>query len=101
MDGAGWWRQLRSITIPLLSPSTFFVIVISLINGFQVFDQVYAMTGGGPAGASQVVVLEIYDLTFRYGAAGEASALSWLLFAVVLLVTAVQVRGQKRWVNYG
>lgn len=101
VDGAGWWRQLRSITIPLLSPSTFFVIVISLINGFQVFDQVYAMTGGGPAGASQVVVLEIYDLTFRYGAAGEASALSWLLFAVVLLVTAVQVRGQKRWVNYG
>ena len=101
VDGAGWWRQLRSITIPLLSPSTFFVIVISLINGFQVFDQVYAMTGGGPAGASQVVVLEIYDLTFRYGAAGEAAALSWLLFAVVLLVTLIQVRGQRRWVTYG
>lgn len=101
VDGAGWWRRLWSVTLPLLSPSTFFVLVISLINGFQVFDQVYAMTGGGPAGASQVVVQQIYDLTFRYGAAGEASALSWMLFVVVLAVTVVQIIGQRRWVNYG
>nr|WP_286279368.1 sugar ABC transporter permease [Naasia aerilata] len=101
VDGAGPWRRLFSVTLPLLSPSTFFVVVISLINGFQVFDQVYAMTGGGPAGASQVVVQQIYDLTFRYGKAGEASALSWLLFLVVLAVTVVQVRGQRRWVTYG
>jgi multiple sugar transport system permease protein len=59
------------------------------------------MTGGGPAGSSQVVVQQIYDLTFRYGRAGEASALSWLLFAVVLAATVIQIRGQKRWVNYG
>jgi len=101
IDGAGWWRRLFSITLPLLSPSTFFVLVISLINGFQVFDQVYAMTGGGPNGASEVVVQQIYDLTFRYGAAGEASALSWILFVVILAITLIQVRGQKRWVTYG
>lgn len=101
VDGAGWWRRLFSVVLPLLSPSTFFVVVISLINGFQVFDQVYAMTGGGPGGASQVVVQQIYDLTFRYGAAGEASALSWLLFVLVLGVTVVQIVGQKRWVTYG
>lgn len=101
VDGAGWWRRTWSVTIPLLTPSTFFVLVISLINGFQVFDQVYAMTGGGPAGASQVVVQQIYDLTFRYGRAGEASALSWMLFIVVLAVTVIQIRGQRRWVNYG
>lgn len=101
VDGAGWWRRLRSVTLPLLSPSTFFVIVISLINGFQVFDQVYAMTGGGPGGSTQVVVQQIYDLTFRYGRAGEASALSWILFVIILAVTIVQIRGQKRWVNYG
>jgi multiple sugar transport system permease protein len=101
VDGAGWWRRLFSLTLPLLSPSTFFVIVISLINGFQVFDQVYAMTGGGPNGASEVVVQQIYDLTFRYGRAGEASALSWMLFAVVLAVTVIQIRGQRRWVTYG
>ena len=101
VDGAGWWRRLFSVTLPLLSPSTFFVIVISLINGFQVFDQVYAMTGGGPGGSTQVVVQQIYDLTFRYGAAGEASALSWMLFIVVLAVTVLQIRGQRRWVTYG
>lgn len=100
VDGAGPWRRLVSVTMPMLSPSTFFVIVISLINGFQVFDQVYAMTGGGPAGASTVVVQQIYDLTFRYGRAGEASALSWMLFLLVLIVTIVQIRGQKKWVNY-
>ena len=101
VDGAGWWRRLFSVTLPLLSPSTFFVVVISLINGFQVFDQVYAMTAGGPNGASEVVVQQIYDLTFRYGRAGEASALSWMLFAVVLAVTVIQIRGQRRWVTYG
>ena len=100
VDGAGPWRRLFGVTLPLLSPSTFFVIVISLINGFQVFDQVYAMTGGGPAGASTVVVQQVYDLTFRYGAAGEASALSWMLFMLVLAVTIVQIVGQKRWVTY-
>ena len=100
VDGANAWQRFRLITLPLLSPSTFFVLVISLINGFQVFDQVYVMTGGGPAGSSQVVVGQIYDLTFRYGRAGEASALSWLLFVVILLITALQLRGQRRWVNY-
>lgn len=100
IDGAGWWRRLVSVTLPLLTPSIFFVVVISLINGFQVFDQVFAMTAGGPAGASQVVVLQIYDLTFDYGRAGEASALSWLLFIVILAVTVIQIRGQRRWVHY-
>ena len=100
VDGAGWWSRLFHITLPMLSPTTFFVVVISLINGFQVFDQVYAMTGGGPAGASTVVVQQVYDLTFRYGQAGMASALSWLLFLVVLAVTIIQLIGQRRWVNY-
>ncbi|GAA4079521.1 carbohydrate ABC transporter permease [Nonomuraea soli] len=101
VDGASAWQRFRSITLPLLSPSTFFVVVISLINGFQVFDQVHVMTGGGPGGATQVAVEQVYKMTFEYGRAGAASALSWLLFAVVLLVTLVQVRGQRRWVNYG
>ena len=100
VDGAGWWRRLWSVVLPLLSPSTFFVVVISLINGFQVFDQVYAMTGGGPNGSSEVVVLRIHALAFRYGEAGAASALSWLLFVVVLVITLVQIRGQRRWVTY-
>ncbi|GIH28458.1 sugar ABC transporter permease [Acrocarpospora phusangensis] len=100
VDGATALQSFRHITLPLLSPSTFFVIVISLINGFQVFDQVHVMTGGGPAGATTVVVEQIYDLTFRYGRAGAASALSWLLFVIILIVTLVQIRAQRRWVNY-
>lgn len=100
VDGASGWQRFRRITLPLLSPSTFFVVVISLINGFQVFDQVFVMTGGGPEGASQVAVGQIYNLTFRYGRAGDASALSWLLFLVILLITAVQLRGQRRWVTH-
>jgi multiple sugar transport system permease protein len=100
IDGASAFRLFRHITLPLLTPSTFFVVVISLINGFQVFDQVYVMTRGGPQGASQVVVGQIYDLTFRYGRAGEAAALSWLLFAVILFMTVLQLWGQKRWVHY-
>lgn len=101
VDGAGWWRRLWSVVLPLLSPSTFFVIVISLINGFQVFDQVYAMTAGGPNGATTVVVQQVYNLSFRYEAAGEGAALSWLLFVVILAVTLLQIRGQRRWVTYG
>ena len=100
LDGAGWWRILFSITLPMLSPSTFFVIVLSLINGFQVFDQVYVMTGGGPNRSSEVVVQQIYDLTFRYSQAGMASALSMLLFLVILVVTIIQFVGQRKWVSY-
>ena len=96
VDGANAWRRFWSVTFPLLTPSIFF----ALINGFQVFDQVNVMTGGGPSGASQVVVGKIYDLSFRYGEAGMASALSWILFAIILGITAVQMHGQKKWVNY-
>lgn len=101
VDGASGWQRFRRITLPMLSPSTFFVVVISLINGLQVFDQVFVMTGGGPQGATQVVVGQIYNLTFRYGRAGDAAALSWILFVVILLITAGQLAGQRRWVTHG
>jgi len=101
IDGASRWRQTRSITLPMLTPSLFFVTIISLINGFQVFDQVWVMTEGGPVGSSTVVVEQIVRNTFSYGRAGYASAQSVVLFLVILLVTAVQLRLQKRWVFYG
>jgi len=76
------------------------VLIISLINSFQVFDQVWVMTGGGPAGATSVVVEQVYVDAFRYSEMGYASAMSWLLFVVILAVTAIQFRLQTRWVNY-
>jgi len=100
LDGASAWRRLRSITLPLLSPSLFFVTVISLINGFQVFDQVWVMTGGGPGGASTVVVEQIVRYAFSYGRVGYASAMSIVLFVIILAVTMVQLRLQRRWVQY-
>jgi len=101
VDGAGRWSSFWSVTLPLLSPATFFVVVISLINSFQVFDQVWVMTGGGPAGATSVVVEQVVRNAFSYSRVGYASAMSWLLFAVILLVTLGQLRIQRRWVTYG
>lgn len=100
VDGAGWWARFRHVTLPLLSPASFFVLAISLINGFQVFDQVFVMTGGGPAGATTVIVERIYASAFRYSEMGYAAAMSWVLFLVVIAVTAAQFRYQDRWVHY-
>ena len=100
VDGANWWTQFRRITLPLLSPSSLFVVVMALIGGFQVFDQVYVMTGGGPAGASVVVVEQIYTNAFRFGKMGYAAAMSWALFAIIFVVTVLQLRLQRRWVHY-
>ena len=100
VDGASVWQRFRNVTLPLLSPSSFFVVIISLINGFQVFDQVFVMTGGGPAGATTVVVEQVYTNAFRYGQMGYAAAMSWVLFAIILAVTLFQFRMQRRWVTY-
>jgi multiple sugar transport system permease protein len=100
LDGAGRWSRFRNVTLPLLSPASFFVVVITLINNFQVFDQVQVMTQGGPAGSTSVVVQQIFQNAFRYGRMGYAAAMSWALFAVILAVTVVQLRLQKRWVVY-
>lgn len=100
VDGAGRWARFRHVTVPLLSPATFFVVVISLVNNFQVFDQVWVMTQGGPAGSTSVVVQQVVQNAFDYGRMGYASAMSWVLFAVILVITVTQLRLQKRWVFY-
>jgi len=99
IDGAAAWQRFRRITIPLLSPTTFFVLIISLINSFQVFDQVWIMTEGGPAGATTVLVEQIVNHAFRYGRMGYAATLSWILFLMVFSVTLLQSRVQKKWVT--
>jgi multiple sugar transport system permease protein len=96
LDGAGRFAQLRFITIPLLAPTTFFVTIISLINSFQVFDQVWVMTGGGPAGATTVLVERVVRHAFSYGEMGYAATISWAIFALVFLTTLVQMRLQRR-----
>ena len=100
IDGAGAWTRFTRITLPLLTPSIFYVLIVSLINSFQLFPQIMIMTDGGPNGATQVMVERIYKYGFRYFKMGYASAFSWILFVIILIFTAVQMRGQKRWVNY-
>jgi len=100
IDGAGGWQRFRHITLPLLSPTTFFALIISLIHSFQVFDQVWIMTGGGPAGATSVLVEQIVKNAFDYSRMGYAAALSWVLFLFVFAATAFQMFSQKHWVTY-
>lgn len=100
LDGAAAWTRFWRITLPLLTPTTFFVLIISLINSFQVFDQIFVMTGGGPGGATTVLVEQIYNQAFKYGKMGYASAMSWALFALVFTATFFQMRFQRRWVYY-
>jgi multiple sugar transport system permease protein len=102
IDGAGSLQQFFKITIPMLTPTIFFVMITSIISGFQVFDVVYMMIGKtNPAYAStQTVVMLFYRQAFDYGYKGYAAAISILIFAVIMLVTVVQLWGQKKWVNY-
>ena len=100
LDGAGGWKKFIKITLPLLTPAIFYVLIVSLINSFQLFPQIMIMTDGGPNGATQVMVERIYKYGFRYFEMGYASAFSWILFVIIMLCTALQLRGQKRWVNY-
>jgi len=104
IDGAGSARRFFSVTLPGLSPIMFYSVTIAIIRGFQVFDQVFVMTGGqsggGPAGATSVLVFDIYKNGFSQFRFGYAAAESVILLTVVFIITIIQQRGQKRWVNY-
>lgn len=98
IDGANQWHKFRHVTLPGLRPTTFFVMMISLINSFQVFDQVNIMTGGGPGNATTVMVQNIYNSAFHFFEMGRASAMSWMLFLIIFSISLVQmfVEGRKR-----
>ena len=100
VDGASSWQQFTNITLPLLTPTIFFSLVTSTISAFQVFDIVYVMTKGGPMDSTRTLVYTIYDDGFRFFRMGMASATAWVLFAIILAITVVQLWGQRRWVHY-
>jgi len=100
VDGATGWRLFWNITFPLLSPTTFFLLVTSIIGAFKTFDIVSVMTGGGPMNSSNVYVHYLYQNAFRWFRAGYASALAVVFFVVILIITLVQVRLSRRWVHY-
>jgi multiple sugar transport system permease protein len=100
LDGAGKWRRFFHVTLPMLSPSIFFGTVLTVITSLQLFDQPFIITGGGPGISSTTLVLYLYQNGFLYYHMGYASAIAWALFAVIMLVTAVQFLLQRKWVFY-
>jgi multiple sugar transport system permease protein len=101
IDGAGTWAQFRYITWPLVTPTTFFVLIVTTINLLLgAFDMINVMTQGGPLDASNVFVFNIWRTAFQYFQMGYASAMAYVLFLIVLAFTIFQWRMQKRWVHY-
>jgi multiple sugar transport system permease protein len=100
IDGANGWQKLRFVTVPLLTPTIFFVVVTSLIGAFQSFDQFFILTKGGPANATTPLPLYIFQNGFQYFKMGYGAALSFVLFVIILIITFVQWWLANRWV-YG
>ena len=100
IDGVSRWRQFWTITVPMLSPSMFFAAVLTMITSFQVFSQPYILTGGGPGAATQTMVMYLYQKGFQFYQLGMASAIATVLLIIIVLVTALQFLGQRRFVHY-
>jgi multiple sugar transport system permease protein len=100
IDGAGTLGIFRNVTLPLLGPVTLFLVVWSTINALQLFDEVYLATNGGPGTSTYVPVFYLFKLAFQQGVAGYAAAIAYVLFAVILVLTVVQLVVGKRMVHY-
>lgn len=99
IEGASAWHIFRMVTLPMVSPTTFFLLVTTIIGSTQNFSGIYTLTQGGPGGSSEVAIINIYKAAFQFNQFGIASAQSMLLFAVLLIITIVQWKGQKKWVH--
>ena len=96
IDGANSIQTFRHVTIPMLSPTIFFVVIITTISSFQVFDLIYLMTQGGPFNSTNVLVYSIYQNAFEYFNVGKASAIAYVLFAIILVLTLLQWKFRKK-----
>lgn len=101
IDGANGLQQFLRITLPMLSPTTFFLLVIALIDGFQFFDLSYVMTQGGPGDSTRTLVYYIYSTSFQFFRLGYGATVAMLLFVIIGAITFVQVKFSNRWVFYG
>ena len=90
VDGAGSWARFRYITLPLLSPVTILLVIMSVIDSFLVFDQIFVMTNGGPLQSTEVIGFLLYRHAFRYFELGYASAIGWVMFAIIFVITLIQ-----------
>lgn len=100
IDGANWWHRLRNVTLPMLTPSIFFTLIIGIVGSFQSFTSALIATQGGPANATLFTLLYLYYQAFRDFHMGYASAIAWILFLIILLFTLLQFAVARRWVYY-
>jgi multiple sugar transport system permease protein len=100
IDGANRWQIFRRITLPLISPSIFFLVIINMIGALQMFDSVVVLTNGGPGDSSRTLVMFIYEQAFQNFRMGYASAVALTLFAVIMALTVIQFRLSQSWVHY-
>ncbi len=98
IDGANPWQQFLNVTLPMVSPTLFFVTTMSTITAFQIFDSVYMMTQGGPENSTNVAVYWLYQNAFEFFQVGRASAMAYVLFAIILTLTLIQWSLRKKWV---
>ena len=101
VDGAGLWQQTWHVTLPMLTPVIFFNLVMGLIYSFQYFTQAYIMTQGGPLDSTLFYGLYLFFQAFQYLKMGYASAMAWVMFLIVVGVTALVFRSHRWWVHYG
>jgi multiple sugar transport system permease protein len=100
IDGAGAWAVFRHVTLPLLTPTIFFNIIINIIGSFQVFTNAYVLTQGGPNNATLTLVLFLFRQGFQLFKFGYASAIAWLLFLLILVFSVIVIRSSSYWVHY-
>jgi len=100
VDGGGWYSKLRHITIPMVTPTLFFNTIMTIIGSFQVFNEAYILTDGGPNNKSLFYVFYLWRTGFRDTEMGYASALAWVLFVIILFFTYLVFRSSKSWVYY-
>ncbi|HDN79648.1 MAG TPA: sugar ABC transporter permease [Chloroflexi bacterium] len=100
IDGANWWQRFRHITLPLLTPTIYFVVVMTFIGSFGVFAQIYIMTEGGPGQATTTIMYYLYNNAFKYFDIGYADVLAIAFFVIVFIFTIIQAKLQERWVHY-
>jgi multiple sugar transport system permease protein len=100
IDGASGIQRFRYVTLPMITPSLFFATTLTLITSFQVFAQPFLLTTGGPGNATQTLVLFVYNQGWRFLHMGLAAAAGWVLFVIIMGITAIQFLGQRRWVHY-
>ncbi|MBE9915579.1 sugar ABC transporter permease [Paenibacillus donghaensis] len=100
LDGAGAFRRFMSVTVPMISPTIFFNLIMGIIGGFQYFTQAFVMTNGGPLNSTLFYNLYLYNKAFVSFEMGYASALSWILFAIILIFTLIVIRSSSMWVYY-